>query len=70
MFWKVAAGLALLSAASQGYTYAIRIRNHNRLIRAIDGETMQIIIGRLQQQQTPLARRLPRYDSAVDAAHP
>ena len=61
MVWKVLAGLSILSAASQLAVYVHRVQSHNRLVRAIDGETMAEIVGQLQANQTPLTRQLPRY---------
>jgi hypothetical protein len=63
MFWKVIAGISLFSAASSVAVYVARVQAHNRIVRAIDGETMAEIIGRLQAEQAPMQTRLPQYDA-------
>lgn len=65
MVWKVIAGISLFSAASSVAVYIARVQAHNRIVRAIDGETMAEIIGRLQAEQTPLRSRLPQYSQTV-----
>lgn len=67
MVWKVIGGLCILSAAANVALYIQRVQAHNRLVRAIDGETMAEIIGRLQEQQTPMQQRLPQVSVSANA---